>query len=457
MKALSGLLTVLCVAGILGVCGAQDKLIEAEAIPLVPKGVITLTEGWNLVAMPVLPCKPYSVRQFIKDVEVSGKCEAAVTVQTAVQRPYWKVLKILVVKDGCFKELINKNKIPYNMVPGEAYFAQLQYLGPRPVPVGTLQPVPADTLEKECVNWYPQTSVSIAGRRLNHPIALNLNAGQNGVSVPRTDATLIVASPLEEKMYSVNQLSKDLIDQGIKAASIAFWSATEQEWVAYKLPFTEKMLRFIRPDEGFILTCEENGLLVPGLKHLVPAPVYVKEKGRVEFIPYQPGKPYPYHFLLHAENGGNIPMKSRDTDIERELEQASADGLIRLVEGVMRTVIYKGDGGFKQVSVLIVDRVTLVEEEPVWVEYTGRIQGILVFPPENDPPYDYVLIRTTTHVPAVPLMGCDEEMEQRLARAAGGTFVVGGYMRTITYEIGTPPETEEITEDVLIVHQIDSH
>ena len=39
--------------------------------PAIQPGKITIMEGWNLIAMPVIPLVPYTVDRFIADVETS--------------------------------------------------------------------------------------------------------------------------------------------------------------------------------------------------------------------------------------------------------------------------------------------------------------------------------------------------------------------------------------------------
>jgi len=300
MKKLISLLAIAVLIGSFGVCQAEDIepmpnppiIIEEEVPTSNTTGSITLTNGWNLVAMPVLPAKPYTVEQFIKEVESPIKpipkpnkpiileevdrINEEVSVEEKNEKylikSYWKVALVAVYKKGRF-ERYPKEGVSYNMVPGEAYFVYATYTGPRPLlAIGP---------NEEHREWHPKTSVKIIGRPLDVPVSLNLNRGWNSASIFEGD---------------LQRLSDELTEQHIKAKKIAFWSAEKQEWEQYELPIAEptetspeipyedghsypleydrgkiEIIRPIKADEGFFLLCEENGLFIPQLE-LNPKP-----------------------------------------------------------------------------------------------------------------------------------------------------------------------------------------
>ena len=216
-----------------------------------PVGFITIRGGWNLVAMPVLPDKPYTIKRFIEAVE--GKPRGSL----------WEVSVVAVYKDGRFKRYPMEG-YSYNMVPGEAYFVHANLVAHGLIMVE---------------GWQPSTIVEIIGRPIDHSISLNLNRGWNGVSL-RGDDTLDAIQRQRDKtcedskhlaVLSLSQFLERLAEQEIKATKIAFWSdgggypAQVQHWEIFDLPLQKEIDRLIRADEGFFLLCEENGLYIPGL------------------------------------------------------------------------------------------------------------------------------------------------------------------------------------------------
>ena len=206
---------------------------------------IAITNGWNLIAIPVIPDEPCTVRGFIEMVE-SDPCFE------------WNVRVVAVYKNGRF-ERYPKEGITHNMVPGKAYFVYANYGG---------QICEHKHMEKL------YRVIHIAGEVPDSPVVLNLNRGWNGVSL--TDFTHD-GDPVS--IGSLCSLSRELQDQGIKATKIAFWDNTSQGWKEHELPFRPNEPTSgwwtvfpgfpdppINPNEGFFLLCEENGLYIPGLE-----------------------------------------------------------------------------------------------------------------------------------------------------------------------------------------------
>ena len=399
MKKLMSLLAIAVLIGSFGVCQAEDLepmpnppvIIEEPEPTSSTAGSITLTNGWNLVAMPVLPEKPYTVEQFIKEVESPIKpipkpnkpiileevdrINEEVSVEEKNEKylikSYWKVALVAVYKNGRF-ERYPKEGVSYNMVPGEAYFVYAKYYSPlKFVAIGP---------NGEHKEWHPSTTVYVEGKPLDVPVSLNLNRGWNGASVFEGD---------------LQRLSDELTEQAIKATKIAFWSAEKQEWEQYELPIAEptetspeipyedghsypleynrgniEILRPIRADEGFFLLCNENGLYIPSLnmKPETPVPPFppelpVEERvsytGRIACVGqlfYTP-ETTPYRFQLILDDESGIPIKGINGDIENQIAKiAEAYDTRCYVEGVMKTLSYPYDAS-RKAEVLIVDRV----------------------------------------------------------------------------------------------------
>jgi len=249
-----------------------------EPEPVIVEGVISITTGWNLIAMPVLPVEPYTVRQFIKDVEPQQLILEGVkpeekpgtedpnflepiTVQPRLDG--WKIGTVAVYKNGRY-ETYPKEGVTYNMVPGEAYFVNASYSGPWKMDGSK-----------------PRRVVTVKGRLLDNGVSLNLNRGWNGCSTPKPDSFL-------------KTLSDELVAQNVKAAKIAFWNNSSRPWPpppaweVYDLPFDGKLGdnispdvrlhiflgREIRPNQGFFLLLpDENGLYIPGLDSVPEPPI----------------------------------------------------------------------------------------------------------------------------------------------------------------------------------------
>jgi len=229
-----------------------------EPEPVIVEGEISITTGWNLIAMPVLPVGQYTVKQFIKAVERMEYREEIIPVyeEKGELLPYleWDVLTVAVYKDGQFKNLPPK-EYSYNMVPGEAYFVYATYIG------GKIFKRP------------PRKTVKVKGRIPDVPVTPNLDRGWNGVSLfPGMGLFSINKEANIVKIGSLGQLSEDLVAQGIKATKIAFWSATDQNWDVHALPYDGQngnsyTDRLIMASEGFFLLLpDENGLYIPGLE-----------------------------------------------------------------------------------------------------------------------------------------------------------------------------------------------
>ena len=415
MKKLLSLLAVAIVVCCAGVVLADEAVPtpivpdQVEYLPTVTKGTITLTEGWNLIAIPVLPAEQLRIKDFIYKVEggIPDYKTGDVSKEVIYCKPMWNISAVAVYKDGRFRTYTRDNAT-YNMVPGEAYFVHAEYLGPRPCyeVVGPQYPMPI---------FRPTTTVTIAGKCVKASVSLDLNKGWNGVALMGKKESLNVykealnpqvavdgAEIIEPILVSsLRQLSGELSEQGVKATRIIFWDAYKQEWEQQALPFKGEQNidgmatfidRIISGSEGFFLLCDENGLYVPGLKQIqnlpdppVP-PIPPINDGRV----YQYGQIErentgdikdvsackPYNFVLvYWENvrnispsgGGSlgymvehrIPVDGATEDIRQKLEAVAGNGQAYSVEGVMKTVEYDLPVPSYQsykVDVLMVDR-----------------------------------------------------------------------------------------------------
>jgi beta propeller repeat protein len=381
------LISMLLVAALIGSCGIGytadeeciprpiDELEKTIICPPKPEtvtGMITITNGWNLIAMPVLPLVKYSytVRQFIRDVEgllyplieswrgidyvsqltdeqkaelgtlqeqfsiklyegqtksndvIAQSADGEEIAQVITfnngdwpdelissikgfydvgdiirRRPIWDVSVVAVCKNGRY-ELYPKAGITYAMIPGEAYFVHVKYNG----------------AWCKSLDWRPRKTIKLMGRRCDEPISLNLNRGWNGIAVGQkrvytgwplkiknppdlthTSETTepnvegyISKFPIYREGYSLRKLSKELVDQHVKATKVLFWNADKQCWVTENLPISEDLRisdiftyeekymcdRIIRADEGFfLLLSDENGLYIPELDSVPEPPI----------------------------------------------------------------------------------------------------------------------------------------------------------------------------------------
>ena len=432
MKKLLSLLIVAVVVCYAGMVLADDTVTvpgpgavatpipDAVIFPIV-KGSVTLTEGWNLIAIPVLPAEQLKIKDFVAKitppqpplVDLNGdgvidQNDVAISI-----RPMWKVTTIAVYKDGRFRTYAPDNAT-YNMVPGEAYFVYCQYLGPRPVydVNGPQYPMP---------EFHPTITVTIAGKAVNASVSLDLNKGWNGVGVAliqqrpplvydqkpillpeipnltlnQTESTQIDEYKIVTMDFSLLQLSRELCEQGVKATRAIFWNANKQEWEQYALPYPTVDAnglvcmpvpgKLINPSEGFFLLCEENGLYIPRLTIQkppyppIPVPRRVSYTGTIEKIMFYPEAKPPYDFVLQYElvstdpvTGATsaaviqVPVKGATEEIEKQLgELANLDvngnKTKHFVEGVMQTIewsaMYPPDRRY--VDVLIVDSIDL--------------------------------------------------------------------------------------------------
>ncbi len=350
----------------------ESKVISPP-LPTVPsRGTINITRGWNLIAIPVLPNKPYTVRQFIRDIEkpvfyAEGCSEEELSAYIedgaklnrkgkkpviVCPRPYWKVLLVVVCKNGRFQRYPKKG-ISYNMVPGEAYFVYARYTGPRP----------------NCPQWRPKKHVIVTGRIEGITVSLNLNKGCNGVSV------LPTGSCGRRPLWTISTIARELGGQNVEATQIVLWNTVKQKWERHYLPRgIEKSLskdnnnvndssnvfegpftveRIIRPDEGFFLICSENGLYIPGLDVSMPPvpprpPVEIEKVGFVETaeISVIPGQEYVLRTRI-AESGEAtllwLPLVAANEEISRDLEMVADDGDTDVLRGVLKT--YIGENG----------------------------------------------------------------------------------------------------------------
>jgi len=294
--------------------------------PLTVK-TITIREGWNLIAMPVVPSGKYTVRDFIRSIENPFmRIDRPIELQTLTDgekletndkgedciifpRRYWTVSVVAVYKNGKFIRY-PKNGHSYNMVPGEAYFVHTRYHGPRP----------DYTTDVECwPPWHASKIIRVIGKSVNFSVTLNLRRGWNGVSIMREKDPPFPPYPFKPildpiiRPYDLNdkitdndqieencnpglpinidiectlsQLSKELVKQGLKPRSILFWDSYNQRWQQHALPVKYPIFyhinikpdkhiayldRLISSSEGFFLLVEENGIYEPGLEESLP-------------------------------------------------------------------------------------------------------------------------------------------------------------------------------------------
>jgi len=402
------------------------------------RGYINITEGWNLVAMPVIPAKPFTVKDFVRAVEspflplgpvdYPGQVREGETSIEIVEEhpiicppPMWKISAMAVYKNGRFVELyphwrprIRRNRIAYNMVPGEAYFVRAKYLGPRPL---IQPPVYQDGAEEGVApyDWRPSTSVLIKGRVIARTlsVSLNLNKGWNGASLLCMDRIFYqphqpileqdLVDPVEvppppptrpeprgnvlTRVTSLRRLSDELVDQGIKAKKIIFWDKYNQRWEKHDLPlapiYSRNIMhvepdplnpmpitmppifldRFINPSEGFFLLCEENGLYEPGLPISldIPDPIRASHTGRVEHALYVAfGPPPPFTHIMKTNDDKLVHLRGANDSMDKKLDEAAAEPTTDVyVSGVVKTMLnYNGlpDGApGRPVDVLMVD------------------------------------------------------------------------------------------------------
>jgi len=342
--------------------------LKVDLPPGVTEEGIIIYEGWNLIAIPGFPhFGPYTVRQFIKDVEyvwdgtlyLTAPDETAVTadsdfeyVDPLLLGPQWKVTRVAVYKGGQFKNLPPEG-YSYNMVPGEAYFVHARYNEPWP---GAPLAIDQDgNIIGEV--WKPMKKVNIAVRKLPY-ISYLLNRGWNGMSMGAIGEVLSDGTKLVT-CSSLRQLSKELEKQGIKATKVAFWLQDSQEWVVENLPMEEYILtnpfdlppvydRIIRADEGFFLFCDENGLFfLPGIDTYVPRPPLppfpserVSYTGKVYPVMVRCfGPPPPYSFALGLDNGEQVYLTPGNEEASEQLKDAAGDEKYYTVEGAMKTMM----------------------------------------------------------------------------------------------------------------------
>ena len=421
MKKLLSLLVGVMLVCSFGVCLAEELQpvpIIIDSPPYCPTvGTITIAEGWNLVAMPVLPAEPYTVEKFIKDVETDPSDfvldiyprQPSPDIQTG-----WQIPVVAVYKNGQF-ERYPKEGVTYNMVPGEAYFVYARYNGPRPLiyPPG---------LEK--------VKVDVIGKPLDVPVSLALNRGWNGVSV------------LKPGTSDLRGLSDELAKQGIKATRIAMWSAKGQEWSQHELPILEKFLRVINPDEGLFLLCEENGLFIPGLPPVPPE--RLSYTGKIEYAIWYLDNGLTERiagvdFIMYTQDGKTISLAAANKEIYAKLEAAIGNGLFTVT-------------GIQGIEALVVDAVgppilpfppkPPVEERTI---LQGKIGGVFYIP-EAVPPYKYMMVTVNgTHD---GLKGINEDVEAQLDEAAQNNtteYIVEGTKITTTTTTMLPPYTQSWT------------
>ncbi|MDD5135846.1 MAG: hypothetical protein PHX20_02160 [Candidatus Omnitrophica bacterium] len=89
MKKLLSLMVVAVMIGCAGAVSAEETVIAPNPDPIVldtdiqilpvVKGTVTLTEGWNLIAIPVLPAEQLRIKDFIGKVESDGLISVVIT------------------------------------------------------------------------------------------------------------------------------------------------------------------------------------------------------------------------------------------------------------------------------------------------------------------------------------------------------------------------------------------
>lgn len=447
MNKIIGFMIAMLLVGSIGICSAAEITIPPDPTPIasivnITKGSINITEGWNLIAMPVLPIAPYPAAKFAKDVAYSDQSFIVKPDVGEIILPKfnWQVRTIAVYKNGRFEACYpNKNLTPYNMVPSEAYFVYVEYLGMRPV----FQPEISQDGTTYCPPvWHPRTSVTIPGKAIDKTVSLNLNRGWNGVSLlkqnlwdsiypapipmPKISPDITTDNSLKPELElcttSLNQLSQELVAQGIKATKAIFWDADNQEWVKFDLPRptvppiynynlgepTDNLVaifdRFIRDDEGFFLLAEENGLFIPGLGEIIAPPIEkrVSYTGKVEGVFCIPEQKPPYDFVLRTRDGETVYLKPIDDKTGGILAQAANYGGLYTIEGVIKYLPSYNYGieytGNALVKVVMVDKaVSAIREAALKVTFKPNAVGIKECL-EHNAIYTYTLTSAITEV-----------------------------------------------------------
>ncbi|MBU4376027.1 MAG: hypothetical protein KKD29_00950, partial [Candidatus Omnitrophica bacterium] len=216
----------------------------------------------------------------------------------------------------------------------------------------------------------------------------------------------VVIGPVISGGASLNQLSQELVKQNIKATRIAFWSAENQEWVQFELPRPELKFdnpyeiirtfdRFIRPDEGFFLLCEQNGLYIPFLNwnEKPPVPPFppkppfeerVSYTGKLDMVCGIPENMPPYEFAIFPYNEKKaISLMTTTDDVKAQLSAIYQAEDLCTVEGVMKHIrwggYWPGESSHEE-DVLMVNTVKKVYSmDPVMAELKAReyLAGLL--------------------------------------------------------------------------------
>jgi len=191
--------------------------------PLTVK-TITIREGWNLIAMPVVPSGKYTVRDFIRSIENPFMLiDRPIELQTLTDgekletndkgenciifpRRYWTVSVVAVYKNGKFIRY-PKDGHSYNMVPGEAYFVHTRYHGPRPVYRDDIRFWPP---------WHASKIIRVVGKSVNFSVTLNLRRGWNGVSIMREKEPPFPPYPYAGKRTAIPTLSVQTDNRSFK-------------------------------------------------------------------------------------------------------------------------------------------------------------------------------------------------------------------------------------------------
>lgn len=402
-----------------GVVLANDLVIE-EKTEFLPDGCIPprrnpntvmITEGWNLIAMPVVPDKPYTVEDFIQDVEVNPYRDGTEPISTMpvdvpIHTPHHADEAPFIVTEGNweitafgkldepvhpthkkFRKAFKQLPGNYNLVPGEAYFVQAKYTGDH----------------VKLLGWQPELQVFIRGKVPEVPVSLNLKRGWSSVSLlipnyirdypidiytpypPRfelpenpTDIFELPENPtniIEEDIitlpdyylgYSIQRLSRELVTQQIEAEKLVLWSTFTQDWEEWELPYPPRSDYEVGP------------------------------------IPHQNTKSPYEHYEIAYFDFGILPNRGF-------FLQCKSNGLF--IPGLPRKI----------------------PVDHKRVGHVGRVEGNPYFP-EHYPGYDLRLFIDEDPANAIPLEGVNSEIELRLKEAAssGETLGVEGYMK-VTY------------------------
>ena len=175
-----------------------------------------------------------------------------------------------------------------------------------------------------------------------------------------------------ERLYTVSDLSKKLVEQGVKATRLATWSAENQNWEQYTLPYKPVPrpdglieIKILNENEGFFLLCDENNIFFrDGLEEVQDPPnppfppfppKYIEYTGTVN----RAEEGYPYEYVMLVPAGHMLPAYS---EIPLVYKDESIHELLRKAEDVRISTI-RGEPAKIEVNGYPMDAVVVREVE----------------------------------------------------------------------------------------------